>query len=80
MRARLLLAIPASLGTTPVWAHPGEHGRMSAVELLNHFAGPDHMALLALAVFVGWLGYRYGRHVEARAMARVKQSDEGGTR
>ncbi|MFM9942257.1 MAG: hypothetical protein ACKVP7_22465 [Hyphomicrobiaceae bacterium] len=80
MQNRFLLALSACLVATPALAHPGEHGRMSAVEVIQHYAEPDHLAFLALTVLVGWLGYRYGRRVEARAAARVRTSGKDRTR
>ena len=74
------LAIPLAvaagvLATTPAAAHPGDHARMSLMELVTHYAEADHLAFLALTVIVGWLAYRAGRRVEARARVE-RQSEE----
>mgnify|MGYP006336505049 CR=1 FL=1 len=56
-------------------AHPGEHGRMSLVEVITHYAEPDHLAFLALTVIVGYVSYRLGRRTEARVTVNAKQSE-----
>jgi hypothetical protein len=57
-----------ALLATPAAAHPGEHTRMSVIQLINHYAEPDHLAFLALTVIVGWVAYWAGRRAEARAV------------
>jgi hydrogenase/urease accessory protein HupE len=64
-----------ALLATPASAHPGEHARMSVVQLINHYAEPDHLAFLALTVIVGWVAYRAGRRAEARAAVAVRTAD-----
>lgn len=63
--------VPIGLAT-PAIAHPGDHARMSFVELVQHYAEPDHLVFLALTVIVGCLAYRWGRRVEAQAQARTR--------
>jgi hypothetical protein len=55
-------------------AHPGEHGHMSLVDIITHYAEPDHLAFLALTVIVGYVAYRLGRRTEARATVKAKRS------
>ncbi len=77
MRLHLPLVGLISVVATPVCAHPGEHGRMTVVELIQHYAAPDHLALMALTAIVGWLGYRYGRRVQARETVKSRDNRQG---
>ena len=70
----LALLVPV-LAATPALAHPGEHGGMTMGELIVHYAEPDHLALLALTVVVGWLAFRAGRRAEAKAQARRGETE-----
>ena len=65
-----LLALTAM--STVAAAHPGEHGHMSLVQIIGHYAEADHLAFLALTVIVGWVAYRLGRRAEAHAVVRSK--------
>ena len=67
-------AIATTIAAAPAHAHSGEHGHMSLLELARHFAEPDHLAFLAATVLVGWLAFRWGRRIEARAQARQRQA------
>ena len=67
MPTRSLLMVVTALAATPALAHPGEHGHMGLIELLQHYAEPDHLAFLALTVIVGVLAFKLGRRTEARA-------------
>jgi len=74
-------AVPAALGiaiATTASAHPGNHTHMSLLDVVQHYAEPDHLALLALTVIVGVLAYRWGRRIEAKAHA--KQQPKNGRR
>ncbi|MEZ5850612.1 MAG: hypothetical protein R3D68_08195 [Hyphomicrobiaceae bacterium] len=61
----------SALAATPALAHPGDHGHMAILEAVQHYAEPDHLAFLALTILVGWLAYRTGRRVEAKARGRA---------
>ena len=76
MSARLTFAAVASLLATPALAHPGGHEHMTFLELVQHVAQPDHLALLALIVIVGWLAFRSGRRIEAKAKAAARPQKE----
>ena len=70
--------IAASMGMAWCWpaqAHPGGHAHMSWLELARHYAEPDHLAFLALTVIVGWLAFRWGRRIEARAQGRASERE-----
>ncbi len=74
LKRSVLLALSLII-VTPAAAHPGGHGHMSFLELVRHYAEPDHLAFLALTVIVGWLAYALGRRVEARQRAnRVRKN------
>ena len=61
-------AVIALVGAAPALAHPGEHGRMSTLELLHHIAEPFHLALiLATGAIVGGLIWGGGRLSAVRA-------------
>ena len=67
--ALLLLALPAA-------AHQGQHGHMTTVDLLAHFAEPNHVALLivALVIFAGLVWRKAWRSAgEARQRARRQE-------
>lgn len=69
-RNRLAWSLPLAALATPAFAHPGDHARMSLLELINHYAEPDHLAFLALTVIVGWLAFQAGRRHEAKIRVR----------
>ncbi len=73
---RLFLAVFAMAVVTPVAAHPGDHVRLSAVELIQHYTEPDHLAFLALSALVGCVAYRHSRRAEARQNVTVAKRDE----
>ena len=50
---------------------------MSLLEIAKHYAEPDHLAFLALTVAVGWLAFRLGRRLEAKAQSVARKSDGG---
>ena len=73
----VIAASPAVIAhAMPAQAHPGGHSHMSFLELLQHLTQPDHLALLALAVGVGLIAYRWGRRIEARAKAAAPTRKE----
>lgn len=73
-RPSLALALLAAIAQ-PALAHPGGHGHMTWRELVQHFAEPDHLAFLALTVIVGWLAFRLGRRIEARAQRSAQKQE-----
>lgn len=75
MLKRTALLALSLIVATPAAAHPGGHSHMSLLELVQHYAEPDHLAFLVLAVIVGWLAYALGRRVEARVRARQTRKD-----
>ncbi len=78
MLLRVALALSfTGLATTPASAHPGQHAQMSLLEIAMHYAEPDHLAFLALTVIVGWLAFRWGRRVEAKARAGASKREGG---
>ena len=77
MLLRLAIALSFAGVATPALAHPGEHAQMSLLEIAKHYAEPDHLAFLALTVLVGWLAFRWGRHVEAKSQAGARGTKGG---
>ena len=73
MRRRFAVALSLAGLATPAFAHPGDHARMSLIEIVQHYAEPDHLAFLALTVIVGGLAFRWGRRVEAKARALARK-------
>lgn len=65
----------AALIASPASAHPGDHASMTVVDIVQHYAEPDHLAFLALTVIVGWLCFRGGRRVEAKARATSQRRE-----
>ena len=63
--------------STPALAHSGGHSHLSLLEIAKHYAEPDHLAFLALTVIVGWLAFRWGRHVEAKSRASARNAKGG---
>ena len=75
MLLRFTIAVGLAGLAAPVLAHPGGHAHMSLVEIAKHYAEPDHLAFLALTAIVGWLAFRWGRRVEAKARAVVRKNE-----
>ncbi len=75
MRQRLATGFALAALTTPALAHPGKHGHLSPLELVHHLAEPDHLALMALAVFVVWgiLRWNVSSKAKARVVARFRK-------
>lgn len=78
LRAVCTIAL-ATLAVAPANAHPGNHDKMSWLELARHYAEPDHLAFLVLTVGVGIAAFRWGRRIEARAHA-ARRDDRRGDR
>ena len=80
---RRALAVPIAIASAiaigaplvPANAHPGGHAQMSWLEFARHYTEPDHLAFLALAVLVGWLAFRWGRRIEARAQRAASKRE-----
>ncbi len=64
---RALSAIIVASLATPALAHPGAHAQLSVIDLVAHYAEPDHLAFLVLTVLVGFVAFRAGRRAEARS-------------
>ena len=67
MRKPFAIAALVSLAPPPAAAHPGDHGHMSLLQIVQHYAEPDHLAFLALTVLVGVAAFRWGRRIESKA-------------
>ena len=75
MPSRFALAALLIVLAAPVQAHPGNHAGMALLELVQHYAEPDHLFFLALTIITGIAAYHYGRRVEARARSAVRKSE-----
>ena len=75
MSRRFILALSLLVFAAPAQAHPGNHSGLALLELVRHYAEPDHMFFLALTVITGIVAYHYGRRVEARARSAVRKPE-----
>ena len=73
--SRFVLSTVLASFAVPAFAHPSGHTHMSWLEVVQHYAEPDHLAFLALTVFAGWVAYRSGRRTELRARVVQKKKD-----
>ena len=79
MSIRIVLALSSFVLAGPAHAHPGNHAGMALLELVQHYAEPDHVFFLALTIITGIAAYYYGRRVEARARAAVRKPESDRT-
>jgi hypothetical protein len=70
-------SLAIALSALPAHAHPGSHAHLGLLETIQHYAEPDHLAFLALTVFVAWVAFRVGRRAEARAQRASESRKQG---
>ena len=75
MLLRYATALALLVAAGPAFAHPGNHAGLSLTEFVQHYAEPDHLVFLTLTIIVGISAYHYGRRVEAKARAAVRNSE-----
>jgi hydrogenase/urease accessory protein HupE len=65
------------LSTSPAFAHVGDHAHFDWAGIIAHLVEPDHLFFAAVTIITGFLAFRAGRKVEARAIEkRVRRPED----